>query len=119
MTDDEALNAFWDRIESSYGGWISPAYHIPDEQVRQRVLTTFRERTGREEFGDAYLRRDNIAEIEEELADALVYLHLETRRDEAEGIDPEWDVVLQIVDHILAAQLLLPTLARKHQGAPA
>ena len=119
MTDDEALNAFWDRIESSYGGWISAAYHIPDEQVRLRALCQARELAGRDEFGEAWRHRDNLAELAEELADAANYLYFETRRDEAEGIDPEWDVVLEIADHILAAQRLLPILYRKHKGAPA
>lgn len=119
MTDDEAFHEFWSRLESSYGGWISPAYNIPDEQIQLRHLATQRERAGRPEFGDAWRDRDNIAELAEELADAINYLYFETRRDDAENIDPEWDVVLEIADALLTAQRLLPTLYRKHKGAPA
>ncbi len=117
-TTDENFDGFWDRIERSYGGWVKQWYKTPNEQVRLRALTKFREGQGREEFGDAYLTRDNLAELEEELADALMYLYLETLKDRKNGTDPEWDVVLQIADAILTAQRYLPTLRRKHRGAP-
>lgn len=118
-TTDENFDEFWDRIERSYGGWVSPVYSIPDEQVRLRALTKFREQQGRELFGDAYLHRDNLSELEEELADALMYLYLETLKDAKDETDPEWDVVLQIADALLTAQRYLPKLRRKHRGAPA
>ena len=119
ISDDEAFAAFWDRIECSYGGWISPAYHTPDEQVSLRALCQQREVAGREEFGDAWRYRDNLAELAEEVSDAMNYLMMEARQDEENDVDPEWDVVLEIADHLLAVQRLLPILNRKHKGAPA
>ncbi len=115
---DENFDAFWERIHSSYGGWVKQVYRIPDEQIQMRGLTKHREKQGRGNFGDAYLTRDNMAELREELADALMYLYLETLKNVHDDMDPEWDMVLSIANDLLSAQRKLPLLARKHRGAP-
>lgn len=116
---DEQFNAFWDRIESSYAGWQFPLYEPPDEQQTLRLQTTHRELAGRKHFGYAYLCRDNLREAREELADALLYVYLDTLKNVREGDDPEWDVVLEIADDLLSAYGKLNQLRHKHRGVPA
>ena len=116
---DENFRAFWGRIESSYPGWQFPLYEPPDEQQTLRLQTQHRERAGRGQFGYAYLNRDNVREAREELADALMYLYLDTLRSARAGEEAEWDVVLSIADDLISAYGKLHQLRAKHRGAPA
>ena len=116
---DEAFTAFWERIESTRAGWQYPLYEPPDEEQTLRLQTMHRELAGRKHFGYAYLQRDNIREAREELADALLYVYLDTLKNKREGDDPEWDVVLEIADDLLSAYGKLNQLKHKHRGVPA
>lgn len=118
---DENFAAFWERIESSYPGWQFVGYEPPDEHQTLRLQTTHRELAGRTQFGYDYLQpeRDNFREAREELADALIYLYLETLKNRRDGDDPEWDVVLEIADDLLSAYGKLNQLKHKHRGVPA
>ena len=115
---DANFAAFWERIESSYAGWQFPLYEPPDEQQTLRLQTTHRELAGREHFGYAYLARDNIREAREEICDALLYLYLESLKDARDGIDSEWDVVLEIADNLINAYAKFSQLRQKHRGMP-
>lgn len=121
---DSNFQAFWERIESSYPGWRSrwvPNWEPPDEQQTLRLQTQHRERAGRGQFGYDYLspQRNNLREAREELADALLYVYLDTLKCKRDGMDPEWDVVLEIADDLLSAYGKLDQLRVKHRGAPA
>ena len=115
---DAGFRAFWDRIESSFPGWQNPFYEPPDTQQTLRLQTMHRERSGRKQFGYAYLSRDNLKEAREEIADCLMYLYLDTLRCERDGMDPEWDVTLSIADDLLSAYEKFDKLRHKHRGTP-
>lgn len=61
----------------------------PADWIAFRRHCEQREEAGREEFGDAYLYRDNAAEGLEEAADGLNYCHFVVERTRAEGGDVE------------------------------
>ena len=116
---DENFRAFWDRVEASYPGWQAPLYEPPDHQQTLRLQTMHREAAGRGNFGHAYLSRDNLREAREEIADCLMYLYLDTLRCKRDGMDPEWDVTLEIAEDLLSAYEKFDKLRHKHRGAPA
>lgn len=119
LSTDLTFARFWQRIESAYPGWQNPLYEPPAEQVRLRHLSRVREQTGRKEFGLRYLSRDNLAEAREEAADFLMYVYLETLKEQRGGGEVAWDVVVSIADDLLSAFDKLDQLRHKYAGTPA
>ena len=116
---DENFEAFWWRIISSYQGFAKDEYKVPETQQALWLQTKWREKFGRTKFGYSYLGRDNRREAREEIADAIVYLYEDVLDSNREGLDPEWDVVLEIADDLLSAYGKLNQLKHKHRGVPA
>lgn len=111
VSSDATLNAFFDRLRESVSEpapWLEPL----------RQFCQARERAGRDEFGFAYLDRDNPREAIEEAADGANYAFFEVLRNRRKGEDEQIDVALLAAYHFGKAYHALDEMRRKEHGVP-
>jgi hypothetical protein len=95
LSSSEGLNAF---LQLAGADYLTAAHCIQ------------RERAGREEFGLAYLTRDNPAEAMEEAADGCIYAFLQVLCDVREG---ESEVDFDLLDAALHFSLAHQAMTRR------
>lgn len=117
MSDDN-LAAFWQRFEDAQPGAHLPLWELPHHLAALKHQSLAREAAGREQWGTAYLKRDNLHEATEELSDAVNYVSFFTEQCEAAGREAEWDLVMEFAAVMGRAYEILAELRHKAAGAP-
>ena len=110
----ETLGDFLDRLAAGdFPGDVPQSFH----HLRKKVELRFA--AGEEEFGDAYRRRDNLLEAEEEDCDGIVYRYLAVlRRFEETGDHEGIQLALEACKHTYEAWLCDRQLEGKWRGDP-
>jgi hypothetical protein len=120
VVNDRTHNEFLDRCQEALAralGW--PAGEPPPpEWLSFRRLTLTREQAGRDEFGFAYLGRDNIQAGAEEATDGCNYTYFETRKSIRAGRDADWDLALTAAYHDYMAYLTRLQMRSRQRGDP-
>lgn len=112
LSSHETLEAFFERLRWALfpTGKPSPAFE------QYRALCEARELKGRDDFGLAYLRRDNEQEAGEEAADLAMYMHLSILQARQRGEEEEWSTALEAARHAFIAFEFASQHAHKRKG---
>lgn len=113
-SNDATVAAFFDRLATTFPSWPD----VPPWFEAFRTQCEERERDGREEFGFAYVSRDNAGEALEEAADGGIYHHLEILRKLRNGQAEDIDVHLQAAYHFALAHRYSRMAQAKARGNP-
>jgi len=120
VVDDTKVREFFDALERAVGAGAPAESDNPLGGFRHfRILAEYRERHGRERFGQSFLQKENIAEGFEEAADLAIYPLLDSIKEYVRpSEDPDVDLVLTAARHAFIAFEALRELAGKRRGSP-
>jgi hypothetical protein len=110
------ISTFYNRLATHFPSWPL----IPDGYEEFRAECEARYEAGIEQFGDAYLHRDNLAESLQEASDLANYMALDVLKHIDEGGDGEEDLslALEAARHAYKAHETARLLAARRRGAP-
>jgi hypothetical protein len=120
LTTDDTVKEFFDRLGESIFFYGPTGELVTDDDWDLfRAHCEARELAGREDFGNRFMSRDNVAEAEEELVDAAIYMALSHLRQLLEeGEDRDVDLVRTVAFHAYKAYQGALRLKDKRAGAP-
>lgn len=109
------LRAFYDRVALALPSW--PEVPEDFEAFRQQCEARFS--AGKEQFGSAYLRRQNLREALEECADWGNYMAFDLFQNSKESDEGEdLDLTLEAVNLAYQAHAIARRIAAKRAGSP-
>lgn len=114
-SNDVTQGRFWDRLEDG----LFPHGVAPSWFDNLRRLALIREHEGRDLYGLRFFGRDSLADANEEIADFVTYIVLDSLKTiRAEGSDEDIDTALTAAAHAARAYEAAQHLKAKRRGAP-
>lgn len=108
QSNDQTVAEFFNHLEQ-----------LPDVTPAFLVQCLTREKAGREEFGNEFLRRNNALEATEEMCDGAIYAHLEILEARHSGEDDDLALALEAAHLCAKAHTVFRRLAARrtvHRG---
>lgn len=99
-----------DQTVKEFFGYLEQLPDVSEAFIAQCLI---RERSGRDTFGNSFLKRDNAMEACEEMADGAIYAHLEVLEARHSGEDEDLALALEAAHTCAKAHTLFRRLAAR------